>query len=428
MMLGILSSVFVSTILIGVPIAFAMGLAGAIWILAFEGLDPSILVRRMHTALSAFPLLAIPLFVMIGVLAERCGMLPDLVRWLQLLLGRLRGGMAYINVAASMVFAGVSGSAVSDVASLGRVEIEMMRQAGYPVPYSAALTAVSAIIAPIIPPSVAMVIYGLAAGNISIGGLFMAGAIPGVLLGLGLIAISWYKARGGQYGVLLDRPSPREIARQTLRIVPLILLPVIIVGGIVSGVFTVTESAACGVFYVLLIGFAVSRKLRLRDLYDALVYSAVISSVLGMLMGAGAIVSWILTRNQVTQKLADLLVSVTADPTVFMLLVVVALLLLVMIMDAVAIIIALAPLLVPIARQYGIDDLQFGVVFVLSAMVGLVTPPVGIILAMTATVAGITLEAVSRAIVGFVAWTIAVIVLIVLLPPLTLWLPGLLGF
>jgi tripartite ATP-independent transporter DctM subunit len=256
----------------------------------------------------------------------------------------------------------------------------------------------------------------------------MAGAIPGVLLGLGLIAISWYKARGGQYGVLLDRPSPREIARQTLRIVPLILLPVIIVGGIVSGVFTVTESAACGVFYVLLIGFLVSRKLRLRDLYDALVYSAVISSVLGMLMGAGAIVSWILTRNQVTQKLADLLVSVTADPTVFMLLVVVALLLLGMIMDAVAIIIALAPLLVPIARQYGIDDLQFGVVFVLSAMVGLVTPPVGIILAMTATVAGITLEAVSRAIVGFVAWTIAVIVLIVLLPPLTLWLPGLLGF
>src|SRR5690606_31839904 len=139
----------------------------------------------------------------------------------------------------------------------------MMRQAGYPVPYAAALTAISSIIAPIIPPSVAMVIYGLAAGNISIGGLFMAGAVPGVLLGLGLIAIRWCKARGGQYGVLLDRPSLRGIARQTVRVVPLALLPAIIVGGVVSGVFTVTESAACGVVYVLLIGFLVSRQLGL---------------------------------------------------------------------------------------------------------------------------------------------------------------------
>jgi tripartite ATP-independent transporter DctM subunit len=209
MMLTVLSGAFVSAILIGVPIAFAMGLAGALWILMFEGLEPSILVRRMHTALSSFPLLAIPLFVMIGLLAERCGMLPALVRWLQLLLGRLRGGMAYINVTGSMVFAGVSGSAVSDVASLGRLEIEMMRQAGYPVPYSAALTAASSIIAPIIPPSVAMVIYGLAAGNISIGGLFMAGALPGVLMGLGLIEISWHKARSGRNRVVVERRCVR---------------------------------------------------------------------------------------------------------------------------------------------------------------------------------------------------------------------------
>jgi len=428
MMLTVLSSVFLSTILIGVPIAFGMGLAGAVWILAFEGLEPSILVRRMHTVLSSFPLLAIPLFVMIGFLAERCGMLPELVRWLQLLLGRLRGGMAYINVVGSMVFAGVSGSAVSDVASLGRVEIGMMRQAGYSVPYSAALTAASAILAPIIPPSVAMVLYGLAAGNISIGGLFLAGAIPGALMGLGLIAISWHKARGGEYGVLVDRPSPGELVRQTVRVVPLVLLPLIIIGGIVSGVFTVTESAAIGVVYTLLIGFLVTRQLRPQDIYDAVVYSAVISSVLGMLMGAGAIVSWILTRNRVTQELADFLVSLTSDPALFMLLVVIALLLLGMVMDAVAIIIALAPLLAPIARQYGIDDLQFGVVFVASAMVGLITPPVGIILAMTATVAEITLEAISRAVVGFVTWMVAVLVLIALLPQLTLWLPRMLGF
>lgn len=428
MMLTVLSSIFILSILIGVPIAFGMGLAGVSWILFFEGLDASIFARRMYTVLSSFPLLAIPLFIMIGFLADRCGMLPQLVRWLQLLLGRFKGGMAYINVTGSMVFAGVSGSAVSDVASLGRVEIEMMRQAGYPVPYSAALTAVSSIIAPIIPPSVAMVIYALAAGNVSIGGLFMAGAVPGLLMGGGLLAISWYKARSGLYGTLVDRPDLPTILRQTVRVVPLILLPIIIVGGIVTGVFTVTESAAIGVVYTIIIGFVLTRQLRLKDLYDATIYGAVVSSVLGMLIGAGAIVSWILTRNQVTQQLADGLTAVTADPTLFMIMVAVALLLLGMVMDATAITIALAPLLAPIARLYGIDDLQFGVVFVLCTMVGLITPPVGIILAVTASVANITLESISREIVPFVIWTAAVIALIVLAPPLTLWLPRLLGF
>ena len=428
MMLTVLSSIFIFSILIGVPIAFGMGLAGVSWILFFEGLDASILARRMYTALSSFPLLAVPLFIMIGFLADRSGMLPDLVRWLQLLLGRFKGGMAYINVVSSMVFAGVSGSAVSDVASLGRVEIEMMRQAGYPVPYSAALTAVSAIIAPIIPPSVAMVIYALAVGNISIGGLFMAGVVPGLLMGGGLLVICWYKARAGVYGTMVDRPDLGTIVRQTVHVMPLILLPVLIVGGIVGGVFTVTESAAIGVAYTLLIGFALTRQLRLRDLYDATVYSAVVSSVLGMLIGAGAIVSWILTRNQVTQQLADFVITVTTDPTLFLAAVAVALLLLGMVMDATAITIALAPLLAPIARLYGIDDLHFGMVFVLCTMIGLITPPVGIILAITATVARISFEAISRAIIPFVAWTIGVVALIVLVPPLTLGLPRLLGF
>jgi tripartite ATP-independent transporter DctM subunit len=424
----VLSLIFLFSISIGIPIAFGMGLAGVSWILFVEGLDASILARRMHTALSSFPLLAVPLFIMIGFLADRSGMLPDLVRWLQLLLGRFKGGMAYINVVGSMVFAGVSGSAVSDVASLGRVEIEMMRQAGYPLPYSAALTAVSSIIAPIIPPSVAMVIYALAIGNVSIGGLFMAGVVPGVLMGAGLLAICWYKARTGVYGTMVDRPGLGTLVRQTIHIMPLMLLPVLIVGGIVGGIFTVTESAAIGVGYTLVVGFGLTRQLRLKDLYDAAVYSAVVSSVLGMLIGAGAIVSWILTRNQVTQQLADYITTMTADPTLFMVVVAVALLLLGMVMDATALTIALAPLLAPIARIYGIDDLQFGVVFVLCTMIGLITPPVGIILAITATVARISFEAISRAIVPFVAWAIAVVALVVLVPPLTLALPRLVGF
>jgi tripartite ATP-independent transporter DctM subunit len=428
MMLAIIGLIFFGTILIGVPVAFGMGLAGSTWILFFEGMEPTILVRRFYHALSAFPLLAIPLFVMLGVLADRARMLPHLVVWLQMIFGRTRGGMSYINTVSAMLFAGISGTAVSDIASLGRILMQLMTRAGYPLAYSAALTSATSIIGPIIPPSVAMIIYALATGSASIGALFAGAAIPGVLFGLGFIAMSWYSTRRHGYGAIFDRPSRREFLLQTLRVVPLLVLPLIIVGGIFSGVFTVTESAAVGVAYTMLIGFLSRPRLRLRDLYDATLYSAVISSVAGMLLGVGAIVAWILTFNKVTQSLADVLVAFTSDPSVFMVIIVVALLFLGMLMDAVPIMIALAPLLAPIARQYGIDDIQFGLVFVVTCLIGLITPPVGIILFMTSSIAGIKLEALSAAVLPFVLWMIAVVILMVFFPTLTLWLPKLLGF
>jgi tripartite ATP-independent transporter DctM subunit len=428
MMLIVISSVFLFSTLIAVPIAFGMGAAGVSWILFFEGLDASILARRAYNALSSFSLLSIPLFIMIGMLADRCGMLPQLVRWLQHAVGWLRGGRAYISIGGSMMFAGISGTAMSDIASLGRLEIQMMRDAGYPASYSAALVAVCSILAPIIPPSVAMVIYALAAGNVSIGGLFMAGIFPGVVLAACLVIMSWYKARSGLYGYVTDFPKLSVLIPETVRLLPFMGLPVVIVGGIVSGIMTVTESAAVGVVYTLLIGFVITRQLRLRDLYDACVYSAVISSVLAMLIAAGAIVSWILTRNQVTQQLADFVIGLTSDPTLFMVVVSIVLLLLGTVMDATAITIALAPMLAPIARLYGIDDLQFGVVFVVCCMIGLITPPVGVILAVTATVANISFEAITREIWPFVVCCVVVVALIILFPGLTLWMPRQLGF
>jgi tripartite ATP-independent transporter DctM subunit len=215
--------------------------------------------------------------------------------------------------------------------------------------------------------------------------------------------------------------------KQTLRVLPLLVLPLIIVGGIFSGMFTVTESAAVGVAYTVLIGFLSRPRLKLRDIYDATLYSAVISSVAGMLLGAGAIVSYILTYNRVTQSLADLLLSLAVSPTVFMLIVVAVLLVLGMLMDAVPIMIALAPLLAPIARQFGINDIQFGLVFVVTCLIGLVTPPVGIILFMTSSIAGVKLEPLSIAVFPFVVWMTAVVILMVFFPPLTLWLPKLVG-
>lgn len=428
MILGVLSLIFFAALIIGVPVAFGMGLAGGTWILFFEGMEPTILVRRFYHALGSFPLLAIPLFIMLGVLADRARMLPQLVVWLQMLFGRLRGGMSYINVVAAMLFAGISGTAVSDIASLGRILIQLMTRAGYPVAYSAALTAATSIIGPIIPPSVAMIIYALATGSVSVGALFAGAAIPGVLFGLGFMAMAWRTTRKQGYGTIFDRPPPKVILRQTLRVVPLLVLPVIIVGGIFSGVFTVTESAAVGVAYTVIIGLLARPRLRFKDFYDAILYSAVISSVAGMLLGVGAIVSWILTYNRITQTLADIMVGLTSDPSMFMMIVVLVLLFLGMLMDAVPIMVALAPLLAPIAKQYGVPDIQFGLVFVITCLIGLVTPPVGVILFMTSTIANITLEKISAAVFPFVLWMIAVVILIVFIPPLTLWLPGILGF
>lgn len=426
-MIVVVGTIFLVALVVGVPIAFAMGLAGSTWIMFFEGLDPSVVVRRMYGIMGSFPLLAIPLFSMIGILAERCGMLPDLVKLLQMLLGRLKGGMAYINVANSLMMGGVSGTAVSDVASLGRVEIQMMKRAGYPAAYAAALTASTAVISPIIPPSVAFIIYGLAAGGVSIGGLFMAGVIPGVLMGLGLWAMAWFKSRKAGFGTLVDRPRPSVIFAQALRVIPFMLLPVIIVGGIIGGVFTVTESAAVGVLYVVIVGFLFTRTLRVKDILDSIIYSAIISSVVGMLMGAGAIVSWIITRNQVTQQLAELLVMITSDPSMFMALVAITLLLLGTVMDATALIIMFAPLMVPIARQYGVPDIQFGVVFVMSCMIGMVTPPTGILLFMTSAFAKVPIEQVFKAILPFVFAAMALIGMLILFPALTLYVPSLLG-
>lgn len=428
MMLAVIGGIFFGSILIGVPIAFGMGLAGSTWILFFEGIEPAILARRFYHALNAFPLLAIPLFIMLGMLADRARMLPDLVVWLQMILGRLRGGMAYINVVAAMLFAGISGTAVSDIASLGRTLIQLMTRAGYPLTYSAALTSATSIIGPIIPPSVAMIIYALAVGNVSVGAMFAGGALPGILFGAGFFVMAWFRTRRGNYGVTLPRPDARSFLRQTLRVLPLLFLPVIIVGGIFSGVFTVTESAAVGTAYTMVIGLLRKPRLRLRDFYDSTLYSAIISSVAGMLLGAGAIVAWILTFNRVTQSLADALIALAVGPELFMLIVVAVLLVLGMLMDAVPIMIALAPLLAPIARQYGIDDVQFGLVFVVTCMIGLVTPPVGIVLFMTSSIANVRLEPLSIAVVPFVLWMTAVVILMVFVPSLTLWLPKLVGF
>lgn len=428
MMLPVVGILFLITIVIGMPVAFGMGLATSSFILFVQGLEPTILARRFYSSLGSFPLLAIPLFTMLGILADRAHMLPRLVIWLQMVLGRMRGGMAYLNVLQSLVFAGAGGTAISDIASLGRVQIDLMVRAGYPVLYSAALTAATAVIGPIIPPSLAMIIYGMSVGNISVGGLFVAAIIPGLLFTAGFLVMTWYTTRRHSYGRVMERAPFREIVKHTIYVMPLLMLPLIIIGGIMLGIFTVTESAGIGVVYTLIVGLLSRPRLRWKDIHDSIVYSAIISSVVGMLLATGAIISWLFAFDGVTQTVADFLTSVTDSPTVFLLIVMAALLVLGMVMDAVPIMVAIAPLLAPIAQQYGIPDFQFAIVFVVACMVGVIHPPAGVVLFMTASVANLSVERLSLTILPFVLWLVMVVILIILIPQLTVWLPSLFGF
>jgi tripartite ATP-independent transporter DctM subunit len=426
----ILAVVFVVALLIGVPIAFTLGLAGMAYVGSVEGSRAfMVAARRMYTALDSFPLLAIPLFIMVGQIMEYAGLLPRLITFLNSLVGGLRGGLAHVNVLASMLFAGVSGTAVSDLAGMGRLEIEMMKEGGYGAPFSAAVTAASAMAGPIIPPSIAMVIYAIAAGgSVSIAGLFLAGVVPGLLLGSGLMAISYVVCRRRGIGKVAHRLDPREVVLGFVKTLPVLVMPVIILGGILGGVFTVTEAAAVGVVYAVLVGMLYTRELTFRRLCAAVVDAAVMSGAVAILLGAGSIVSWVLTVQRVPAQMAAWLASLSNDPVVFMLLAFAFLALLGTVMDVTAAIIMLAPIMSPVALAFGISPLQFGLVFVMTMLLGMLTPPVGILLFLTSTVSRVPIGVLSRELLPFLLWEFAVVILAILVEPITLWLPRRFGF
>ena len=287
------------------------------------------MTRIIYYHLDSFPLLAIPLFIMLGAFAEKAGMLDGLVRWLLLIVGRMRAGMAYVNVLASMFFAGVNGAANADVASLGPLEMKLMRRCGYDDRFSASLVAASAIAGPIIPPSIGMVVYALAGGNISIGGLFLAGAVPGVLLCGTLLVLSYFLTRKGDLILGRDKMAAPEWMRafwkECTGIIHILILPFFIVGSIVSGMATVTEAAAVGAVYTLLVGMFIMRTLRWQQIFDSVVWAALMSAVVGMLIGGGALIGWILTRNRATAQLAEYLISISSEPLFYLIAVSVAL-------------------------------------------------------------------------------------------------------
>jgi tripartite ATP-independent transporter DctM subunit len=405
---------------IGVPVAVALALASLAFV-ATNGMPPMIVLANMVNGINSFPLIAVPFFILAGHLMNTAGITTRIFNLARATVGWMHGGLGHVNVGASVIFAGMSGAAVADAGGLGNIEIKAMRDAGYDTDFSVGITAASSTIGPIIPPSLPLVIYGVIA-NASIGQLFAAGIIPGLLMAVMLmIMVAWY-ARRRNY----PRDTRFEFGRffRALAHAALPLLtPVIIVGGIVSGMFTPTEAAIAAVVYSLFLGLVVYRTLDWKKVLRVSMDTLETTAAIMMIVAASTIFAWILTANQVALHFADLLFSLTDNRVAVLLLITVMVLIIGCFMETIAAITILVPVLLPIAVKIGLDPVHFGIILILNLMIGLLTPPVGMVLYVLSKVAKVSFERCVTATAPFLIPLVFVLMLLTFVPALSMWLP-----
>lgn len=407
----------------GVPVAIALGLSSFAYIV-IAGLPDVLLIHRMIGGIDSFPLLAVPFFILAGYLMNSGGITTRIFAFARACFGWLPGGLGHVNIGASVIFAGMSGTAVADAGGLGSIEIKAMRDAGYKADFAVGITAASSIIGPIIPPSLPLVIYGVMA-SVSIGELFVAGVVPGLLMALSLVVMVFYYARKRNY----PRDRHVDFCRiwKTLRAALLPLFaPVIVVGGIVTGVFTPTEAAIAAVCYALFLGLAVYRTLGWRQLLRVCVDTIETSASILMIVGAAAVFAWILTANQVAVLLSDQLLGWSENPLVLLMVMMLLTLIIGLFMETIAAITILVPVLMPVVLAVGIDPVHFGILLILNLMLGLLTPPVGMVLFVLSKVSGVRFEQCVRATLPFLVPLVAVLLIVAVVPQTALWIPNLL--
>lgn len=419
---------FFAGMLLGVPIAISMGGAGLAALLVDGKLSLLTVPQRFFNGINSFPLMAVPFFILAADLMSASGITLSLLRFTNNLVGHIRGGLGHVNILTEMIFSGISGSALADAAGPGALVMRMMKKAGYDEYYSAALTAANATIGPIIPPSIIMVIYAITDSKVTVAGLFLAGVVPGILMGLALALVNYLTAVRRNYLFRSPVVGWRERLVSMWRAVPALLMPAIIIGGILGGVFTATEASAVGVFYALFIGFFVTKKLTLRMLPRVVVQSALVSSAALLIVSMASLFANILTLVQVPQKVAAYITSVSRDPVVVITLVAVFVLICGLFIDTLPAVIILVPVLAPVADQVGIDPLHFAMAFVLNITIGMVTPPVGAVLFIITAVGGLNFEKLSRAILPMLLALFVVLALVVYVPAISITLPRLVGF
>ena len=418
---------FFGMVLIGMPIAFALGITGLIGLMLTMGTSLLMLVpQQIFSGMNSFVLMAIPLFLLSGELMNVSGITERIVAFTNTLVGHRKGGLGHVNIVANIFMAGISGAAVADAAALGTMLIPAMGKSGYSRPYSSALTAAASIIGPTIPPSMAMIVYGSVA-NTSIAGLFATGFLPGLLMGTLYMILNHRISSKRGYQMQAEKASRAEVFKAMKDGIFALFMPVIILGGILSGIVTPTEAAGVAVGYALFVGLFVFRTLTLRNIWEALKNTVAISGVSLLLVSVGGILSWVLTVAQIPQTIASAILGITTNKYFFLLLVCILLLIVGCFMDLTASIIILTPILAPIAAQLGIHPLHFGITVVLALNIGLNTPPVGAVLFVVASIGKVPMESMLREIWPFIICQIVALAVVAFIPWFSLAVPALLG-
>ncbi len=419
---------FLLICLLGMPLAFALGFS-ALLALPLGGVDLNMLPQRMLHSIDAFPLMAIPLFMLAGELMLRGGLAERMIELANAFIGRIAGGLAQVTILAGAGLSAVSGAAVADASALGTLLMRELTKV-YGVAFSAAIiAAAAAILGPIIPPSNAMIVYAYMAGSsVSVAGLFMAGVVPGILLTIGMMVMVYIIAKRRGYPRTGEPATRANIWKEMRRSWVILLMPIVVIGGIVVGAFTATEGAAIAVVYALFIGFFITRKLKLGDLPECLLKAAITTATVGALIAFASTVTFLMTVDLLPARLAAAIRGYTSDPLVFNLLVAALLFVVGTALESNAAYIMLVPLLHPIAMDYGLDPLHFGFLFVFNLVLGMLTPPVGVVLFVVCSIANITMGQIMRHVWPFIAFGYGLLFLCMFWPPMVTGLPRALGY
>jgi tripartite ATP-independent transporter DctM subunit len=413
---------------IGVPVAFALGMATAATLILAESYPLLVLLKETFTGIDSFPLMAVPFFILAAELMSGGSLTEVLLRFAGQFVGHKRGGLGYTNVVSLTFFSGISGSALADAAGPGSMLIKMMSRAGYDRSYAAALTASTAIVGPIIPPSIIMIIYALQDETVSVGSLFVAGIVPGILIAVAMCVVNFHVSKKRNYKGDGRLPPLREILVTTWKALPAILLPVVILGGMRAGWFTPTEASVVAVFYALLCGKFVYRTLEWKALPNILERSALLSASVLIIIGLSASFAWVLTIEGIPQQMAEWLISMKLSPWMFLIIVNVFLLLFGIFIEPLPGVMVLAPILAPVAIKLGVDPVHFAMIVIYNLTLGMITPPVGGLLFVTCNVSKVPMSQLVRELVPFLWAHGAVLVLLTFVPMLSTWLPRALGF
>ncbi len=422
-----MGAIFVVALVIGIPIAFVLGLVPLIYLIVVKGIPLIAIATKLYAGIDNYVLLALPFFILAGNIMNYTGITRDLVNFARLLVGRVRGALAHVNIVVSVIFAGLTGAAVADTAAIGSILIPAMVEEGYTPEYAAAVTTTSSIIGPIIPPSIIMVIYASVTGE-SVGALFMGGFVPGIMIAIALMILAYYYAVKENHPKRTEKISPKEALLIVRRSLIAILVPVIIIGGILSGLFTPTEAAAFACFYATLIGIFYYRTLTLKNLVDSLIKAGIVSATILLIISTSQVFSMVLTMERVPEQVAKVMTSFITNKYVFLLVANVLFFFLGMVMETAASVIMVTPILLPMAIGYGIHPLHFALVMLVNLNIGLTTPPVGVCLFTAVPIAKIPMEKMIPRVMPFVGVEMIVVLLITYIPELLLFLPRVTGF